>query len=115
MSCLPNNGEERAESGVDSSLSKAKDEAESAEDELKETNQYCYYGCVKRTHNDDFGDKLGEDSDSDLDTTLSQEEDVDIDTDKSVELSNSTGQDDLQLIDDRSDMFNGAVFLGDIV
>ena len=69
----------------------------------------------KRTYNDDFGDKLGEDSDSDLDTTLSQEEDVDIDTDKSVELSNSTGQDDLQLIDERSDVLNGAVFLGDIV
>ena len=69
----------------------------------------------KRTRNDDFGDKLGEDSDSDLDTTLSQEENVDIDTDKSVELSNSTGQDDLQLIDERSDVLNGAVFLGDIV
>lgn len=70
---------------------------------------------IRSTYDENLGDELGNNINSNLNTTLSEEEDVNINTDKGVEVSDGTSQDDLQLLNNGSDVLNSAVLLCEVV
>ena len=53
-------------------------------------------------HDEDVSNESGNNGNSDPDTSRGEQEHVDINTDEGVQLANATGQDNLELLDKRS-------------
>ena len=67
------------------------------------------------TYDEDISNELSDDTNSNANTGGGQEQDIDINTNKSMQVGNATGQDDLELLNKRSNGLNRAVVLGDVV
>ena len=57
---------------------------------------------VPTTYDEDVSNKTSDNSNSDPDTSRGEQEHVDINTDEGVQLANATGQNNLELLDKRS-------------
>ena len=69
----------------------------------------------KNTHNEEVSNKASNNSNGDPDTSLGEQDDIDVDTNESVQLSDASSQNNLELVNDRSDMLDSAVLLGNVV
>lgn len=69
----------------------------------------------RNAYDEDVSDNTSEDIDSNLDTGLSEEEEVDINTNESVELSDGSSQNNLELVNEGGNLLDSAVVLGDVV
>ena len=54
------------------------------------------------THDEDISNELSDDTNSNANADGSKEQDVDINANESVQVGNATGQDNLELLDKRS-------------